>query len=150
VHRALDRAALHPGLLELEIHERTGRRTWERGAWRLRELRAMGVQVALDDFGAADTNLAQLRELPLDALKIDRAFVARIDAGSRRSADLELLRAMITLGRGLGLTVVAEGVETATQRDHLRALACDEAQGFLYAPARPADEAFAHVAALPN
>jgi EAL domain-containing protein (putative c-di-GMP-specific phosphodiesterase class I) len=150
VHRALDRAALHPGLLELEIHERTGRRTWERGAGRLRELRAMGVQVALDDFGAADTNLAQLRELPLDALKIDRAFVARIDAGSRRSADLELLRAMITLGRGLGLTVVAEGVETATQRDHLRALACDEAQGFLYAPARPADEAFAHVAALPN
>ncbi len=150
VHRSLDRAALHPGLLELEIHERTGRRTWERGAGRLRDLRAMGVQVALDDFGAADTNLAQLRELPLDTLKIDRAFVARIDAGSRRSADLELLRAMITLGRGLGLTVVAEGVETATQRDHLRDLACDEAQGFLYAPARPADEAFAPANALPN
>lgn len=150
VHRALDRASLHPGLLELEIHERTGRRTWERGAGRLRELRAMGVQVALDDFGAADTNLAQLRELPLDTLKIDRAFVARIDAGSRRSADLELLRAMITLGRGLGLTVVAEGVETASQRDHLRDLACDEAQGFLYAPARPADEAFAPATSLPN
>jgi PAS domain S-box-containing protein/diguanylate cyclase (GGDEF)-like protein len=150
VHRALDRASLHPGLLELEIHERTGRRTWERGAGRLRELRAMGVHVALDDFGAADTNLSQLRELPLDALKIDRAFVARIETGSRRSADLELLRAMITLGRGLGLTVVAEGVETAVQRDHLRDLACDEAQGFLYAPARPADEAFPAVAALPN
>ena len=147
VHRALDRAALHPGLLELEIHERTGRRTWERCAGRLRELRAMGVQVALDDFGVADTNLAQLRELPLDALKIDRAFVARIDAGSRRSADVELLRAMITLGQGLGLTVVAEGVETVTQRDQLRSLACDEAQGFLYAPARPADEA---VPTLPN
>ncbi len=150
VHRALDRASLHPGLLELEIHERTGRRTWERGAGRLRELRAMGVQVALDDFGAAETNLAQLRELPLDALKIDRTFVARIDAGSRRSSDLELLRAMITLGRGLGLTVVAEGVETASQRDHLRELACDEAQGFLYAPARPADEAFAPSAGMPN
>ncbi len=150
VHRALDRASLHPGLLELEIHERTGRRTWERGAGRLRELRAMGVQVALDDFGAADTNLAQLRDLPLDSLKIDRAFVARIGGGSHRSADLELLRAMITLGRALGLTVVAEGVETTAQRDHLRELACDEAQGFLYAPARPAEEAFAATPQLPN
>lgn len=146
VHRTLDRWSLHPGLIELEIHERTGRRTWERGAARLAELRSMGVQVALDDFGIADTNLAQLRELPLDALKIDRGFVARVGgaaAASSSARDRELLRGMIALGRGLGLTVVAEGVETEAQRDCLRELACDEGQGFLYAPARPADQVFA-------
>ncbi|MDF1523048.1 MAG: GGDEF domain-containing phosphodiesterase, partial [Trueperaceae bacterium] len=140
VSRALERWSLHPALLELEIHERTGSRTWERGASRLRELRSMGVQVALDDFGIADTNLAQLRDLPLDALKIDRVFVAATDGDGGRGG-VELLRAMIGLGRGLGLTVVAEGVETEDQRDRLRALACDEAQGFLYAAARPPETA---------
>ncbi len=140
VARTLDRWSLHPGLLELEIHERTGRRSWERAAGRLNELRSMGVQVALDDFGVADTNLAQLRELPLDALKIDRSFVARVGDGAQ-TTDLEMVRAMVALGRGLGLTVVAEGVETHAQRERLRSFDCHEAQGFLYAPARPAADA---------
>ncbi len=143
VRRTLTRFDLHPALIEIEIHEGTGTRVLERVTDQLRELRGLGVRLSLDDFGVADINLSLLRELPLDALKIDQSFIARVGEGAV-SADLEMLRAIVSLGRGLGLTVVAEGVETQAQRRRLQAFACEEAQGFLFAEARPAAEALSY------
>jgi diguanylate cyclase (GGDEF)-like protein/PAS domain S-box-containing protein len=133
VLRSLERAGVPPAMLELELHAGSDASALERSAPRLAALRAHGVRLALDDFGVGDTNLARLRELPIDVLKIDRSFVQRL-GGRSEPADLELLRAMVAIGRGLGLTVVAEGIETEEQRSRLRAIACDEGQGYLLAP----------------
>ena len=139
VGRTLERAAVAPASLELELHQGSDPRALARSVERLGELRRLGVRLAFDDFGVVDTNLAQLRELPLDVLKIDRTFVGRLsgEGGLGDPADLEVLRAMVALGRGLGLTVVAEGIETDFQRARLRAFACDEGQGFLFAAPSP-------------
>ncbi len=154
VLRALERSGVPPAMLELELHAGADANALTRCAPRLAALRARGVRLALDQFGAGDTNLARLRELPIDLLKIDRSFVQRLGgrgappdavgveepggpddpAGSSDLADLELLRAMVAIGRGLGLTVVAGGIETEAQRRRLRAIACDEGQGYLLAP----------------
>jgi len=151
VLHTLERAGVPPAMLELELHAGDDPGALLRCAPRLAALRARGVRVALDDFGVGDTNLARLRELPIDLLKIDRSFVQRLGGpaapvaaaaiggapvAAESPADLELVRAMVAIGRGLGLTVVAEGIETAEQRSWLRAMACDEGQGYLLA--RPA------------
>ncbi len=139
VARALERAGLAPGALELELHPGADAAAFERSVLRLAALRERGVRVALDDFGVGATNLARLRDLPIDMLKIDRSFVQRLGGkgAPEDPADLELLRAMVTIGRGLGLTVVAEGIETEQQRSRLRAIACDEGQGYLLAVPGP-------------
>jgi EAL domain-containing protein (putative c-di-GMP-specific phosphodiesterase class I) len=98
----------------------------------LRELRTMGVGVSLDDFGTGYTSMIQLQTLPVTTLKIDRAFVTGMLASRDDSAVTELL---IALGARLGLVVVAEGVETGHVLERLRALGCDQAQG--YHVARP-------------
>ena len=136
VGRTLERAAVPAGALELELHQHGDPRALARSAEQLASLRSLGVRLSFDDFGVVDTNLAQLRDLPLDVLKIDGSFVQRLGDGGAPGdpADLELLRAMVALGRGLGLTVVAEGVETDFQRARLHAFACDEGQGYLFAP----------------
>lgn len=140
VRRTLARAGVPAAALEFELHEDPGGHVLDRSIERLDLLRRHGLRLSLDDFGAVDTNLSRLRELPLDALKIDASFVQRIGVAERpgEPGDLELLRAMVALGRGLGLTVVAEGVETDFQRTRLHAFACEEAQGYLFA--RPAPE----------
>ena len=138
VRGALERWDLHPGLLELELHEATGVRALERGAEQLAAVRRYGVTVALDDFGVVATDFAQLRKLPIDALKIDRSFVARVGDGAD-PADVALLRAMVDIGHGLGLTVVAEGIETAAQRARVADMAVHEGQGFLFSQALPGD-----------
>ncbi len=100
----------------------------------LRCLRAAGVAVALDDFGTGYASLVHLRDFPADILKIDRSFVAGLpdDSDSQK-----IVRAIIALAHGLGKRVVAEGIETETQRDYLRRLGCDAAQGYLLGyPAR--------------
>ncbi len=135
---ALTRYDLHPGLLEIEINERTGTSTLEGAGQQLRELRGMGVHVALDDFGVAYSSLSQLRGMPLDGLKIDRSFVERL-GGRDAGEDVELVRAIIALGKSLRLTVTAEGIETKEQNSLLRTLACDEGQGFLFSQAVPAE-----------
>jgi len=139
VVRTVERAGLAPEALELELHPGADAVAFEQSLPRLAELRARGVRVALDDFGVGDTNLARLRDLPIDMLKIDRRFVQRLGShdAAEDPADLELLRAMVTIGRGLGLTVVAEGIETEQQRSRLRAIACDEGQGYLLAAPAP-------------
>jgi diguanylate cyclase (GGDEF)-like protein/PAS domain S-box-containing protein len=104
---------------------------------RLAQLRAMGVQVALDNFGTGYSSLAHLKAFNIDYLKLDRSFVRNLVADS---GDLALCEALIVMGHKLGLQVVAEGVENAPQHALLMATGCDYAQGFMYARALPAEE----------
>lgn len=97
----------------------------------LDEIRAMGVTIALDDFGVGYSSLRNLQRLPLDIVKIDRSFIADMGEQERSRA---LVAAVVSLGETLGLDVVAEGIETACQRDHLRSLGCPFGQGYLFAP----------------
>jgi predicted signal transduction protein with EAL and GGDEF domain len=101
----------------------------------LADLRAMGVGIAIDDFGTGYTSIGQLRNMPVDTLKIDRSFVASTEPAHR-----ELVALMIRAAHTFGLTVVAEGVEEPAQLERLRAQACDQAQGYLlYRPMRAED-----------
>jgi diguanylate cyclase (GGDEF)-like protein len=120
---------LPAGWLELEIPEHLLLDTRDSGAV-LRQLKAAGVRLTVDDFGSAGAALAMLRELPLDAMKIDRAFVRAIGVG--RGTDMAA--AIVHLGRALGLRVLAQGVHTTEQRAVLQSLGCDEYQGDLLSP----------------
>ncbi|MCM5557319.1 bifunctional diguanylate cyclase/phosphodiesterase [Pleomorphomonas sp. JP5] len=95
--------------------------------------RDAGIEIAIDDFGTGYSSLAYLRRFDIDTLKVDRSFVAELDG-----AGLDICEAIIVMAHRLGLQVVAEGVETERQRDILKSIGCDYAQGFLYAPALPA------------
>jgi len=102
---------------------------------RIEELHALGVRIALDDFGSGYSSLSYLQRFPLDKLKIDRSFVAAL--GHSANAGV-LLQAVIALGRALNLSVLVEGVETGEQRALLRLAGCDEMQGFLFGKPVPA------------
>jgi diguanylate cyclase (GGDEF)-like protein/PAS domain S-box-containing protein len=125
---------LAPGRLRLEITERLAMRDAAATTATLAALRALGVQVAIDDFGTGYSSLAYLKRFPVDVLKVDRAFVGGLGTNPE---DTAIVGAMIGLGRTLGLAVTAEGVETAAQVAHLRALGCTSAQGYYFA--RPLD-----------
>ncbi|MFM9433940.1 diguanylate cyclase (GGDEF)-like protein/PAS domain S-box-containing protein [Janthinobacterium sp. CG_23.3] len=104
---------------------------------RLRQFRAMGLQLALDDFGSGYFSLSCLRKFDIDCLKLDPSLVSQLKAGS---SDLALCEAIIAMAHKLGLEVVAEGVETLEQRDLLLAAGCDYAQGYVFAAALPAEQ----------
>ena len=113
----------------------------------LAKLRALGVRIAIDDFGTGFSSLSHLRHLPVDVLKVDRAFVADIEAAGTRGPRLgesaggaAIVSAVIGLARGLGLGVVAEGVEKQSQLDFLRREGCSHCQGYLVCPPLPAAE----------
>lgn len=135
VKAALARSRIAPSCLHLEITERMLMDQPERARSILREFRALGVVIAIDDFGTGYSSLSYLHSLDIDVLKIDRSFVSAM-LSDRRS--LELVRAIIGIGRSLELDVVAEGVETAAEAEALVNLGCDEAQGYYYA--RPQTE----------
>ena len=103
----------------------------------LRRIKELGILLALDDFGVKYSSLNYLRRLPIDVVKIDRIFVSDVTSSS---ASLSIVRAIINLAHDLGLTVTAEGVETEQQCEALLAMGCDDWQGFLCSPARPAHE----------
>jgi EAL domain-containing protein (putative c-di-GMP-specific phosphodiesterase class I) len=127
---ALRDADLPAAQLRLEITERLAMRDAVATAATLAALRDLGVQVAIDDFGTGYSSLAYLKRFPVDALKIDRSF---IDGLGESAEDAAIVGATTGLGRTLGLSITAEGVETAAQVGHLRALGCDLAQGYFFA-----------------
>ncbi len=138
VREVLRASGLEPRCLEFEVTETAAMLDHDRGAEVLAELRALGARVTLDDFGTGYASLAYLRDLSFDALKIDRAFVQRLGPGAR-PADDAILAAVVALGRGLDVRVVAEGVETSEQMRAVSAAGVDAVQGFLLARPAPAE-----------
>lgn len=124
-------------LLELEITERFTMDDPQRSISAFERLRALGVTLALDDFGTGYSSLTQLQQLPVNRLKIDRSFVSRLEEGGQHTA---LVNGIIGLAHGLGMTVVAEGVETEDQWHILADLGCDSFQGFFFAEPMRADD----------
>jgi diguanylate cyclase (GGDEF)-like protein/PAS domain S-box-containing protein len=135
VSSALDRHNLRASQFEIEITENTVLRHNNQSTKALRKLRSLGVGVAFDDFGTGFASLSLLQKYPLTRLKIDRSFIARVD---RKAGDAAIVKAVIAMARSLGLTVIAEGVETAEQEATLLSLDCDEAQGYRYGRPMPA------------
>ncbi len=131
---ALDEHGVPPELLTFEITESSVMANPERSLPILRELHATGIRLSVDDFGTGYSSLAYLRRLPIDEIKIDKSFVQGMVTDL---SDHAIVRAIIELGHSLGLRVVAEGVEEEAARDALRALTCDEMQGFLLARPMP-------------
>lgn len=105
---------------------------------RLHVLRRLGVSLALDDFGSTHASLSYLTQVPIDVLKLGPVFLADLRDDPRR---MVIARSVISMARELGIAVLAEGIETAGDRDLLRALGCELAQGYLWSPPVPADEA---------
>ena len=134
---ALSRSGLPPDRLVLEITESVVAGNLEVIQTTLGELRGLGVRIAIDDFGAGYSSLRYLKTLPVDILKIDRAFVNGL---GRTPRDGALADAIVTLGHSLGLATVAEGIENQTQRDHMHRAGCDLGQGFLFAAPMPLAE----------
>ena len=137
VHQVLLETGLSPARLELEITEGVLIGDFTRAVAMLRRLKHMGVRVAMDDFGTGYSSLSYLQSFPFDKIKIDRAFVANL-SHSQQSATI--IRAVIALSRGLGMPVVAEGVETEAQRAFLAAEGCDAIQGFLVGRPMPIED----------
>ncbi len=135
VENALERADLPPHLLTLELTESVLVASGERAEQQLAMLKDRGVKLALDDFGTGYASLAYLQRLPVDIVKIDRSFTAKIDSGA---ADLALLEGIVGLGKALGLQLVAEGIERVAQQGIVQGLGCHGAQGFHFGRPAPA------------
>ena len=135
IRHVLRSTGLEPSALELEITESSVMDRSETSLGVLQQLRSLGVRIVLDDFGTGYSSLAYLRQLPLDTIKVDRSFVTDLDV---RDPNVGIIRAVVSLAHGLGITVVAEGIETEEQARRLRELGCDMGQGYAWAhPAEP-------------
>jgi diguanylate cyclase (GGDEF)-like protein len=137
VRAALQEAALEPRFLEIELTESCVMSDPEESIAVLEELSRMGVLISVDDFGTGYSSMSYLRRFPIDKLKIDQSFVADMDTCAD---DASIVQAIVSLAHGLRLKVVAEGVETAEQLAALKALGCDQYQGYLFSPALPPKE----------
>ncbi len=125
--RVLRQTGLAPERLRVEITETALVRNPEAYARVLMGLRNLGVKLAMDDFGTGYSSLRQLADMPLDVLKIDRSFIMRMEDAPR---ERDIIRAVVAMGHLLGMTIVAEGIETEAQRDWLREMGCDHGQGY--------------------
>jgi EAL domain-containing protein (putative c-di-GMP-specific phosphodiesterase class I) len=123
--------------LELEVTESVLIGDFSRAVLMLRQLKALGIRIAMDDFGTGYSSLSYLQSFPFDKIKIDGSFVANLAQGNQSAA---IIRAVIGLGRGLDLPVMAEGVETREQREFLSSESCDEMQGYLIGRPRPIED----------
>ena len=130
------RAGLEPGRIELEITESSIVNDNVSTRLVLDELRRAGVRIALDDFGTGYSSMVQVRELPIDKLKLDRSFVAGLN-GERAEASRSIISSLLHLCSLMNLSVTAEGIETALELDVLRQLGCPSAQGYLFS--KPVD-----------
>lgn len=137
VESEMHAAGLAPHLLTIEVTEHTMFQNLVAALDVMRDLKSLGVRLALDDFGTGYNGLAQLQSYPLDCVKIDRCFVRDI---AHSPASKMICSSMIRLAHSLGLTVVAEGIESVDQAQVLRSLDCDELQGFYYGEAVCKDE----------
>ncbi|HJV34275.1 EAL domain-containing protein, partial [Geomonas sp.] len=136
VARAIEESSVAPSLIELEFTESVIMGKADRNVDALRALKEMGVQLAIDDFGTGYSSLSYLKHFPIDAIKIDRSFIAELDSNSD---DVAITEAIISLAHSLKLKVVAEGVENEAQLQFLRARHCDGAQGYYFAAPMPAE-----------
>ncbi len=130
----LKHSGLPPKRLELEITETLLLDKSDQVLATLHALRALGVRISMDDFGTGYSSLSYLRSFPFDKIKIDQSFVRDLDSNHGGQA---IVRSIISLGKGLGVTITAEGVETEAELSCLRAEGCHEGQGFLFSRARP-------------
>jgi diguanylate cyclase (GGDEF)-like protein/PAS domain S-box-containing protein len=137
VRAILSETGLESRYLELELTESVLMEDAESMAAVLQELKAMGVHLAVDDFGTRYSSLSYLRRFPFDALKIDQSFVNQISSDPDESA---MVSAIINMGKSLKHMVIAEGIETQQQSAYLKAHSCEEGQGFLFSPPLPATE----------
>jgi EAL domain-containing protein (putative c-di-GMP-specific phosphodiesterase class I) len=133
----LQETQLAPEHLELEITESSIMKDPDSSVTLLQELKKTGISIAIDDFGTGHSSLHCLKQLPLDTLKVDRSFVMNI---IKNENDTAIAKAIIAMAKNLNLKVVAEGVEDEEQFALLRALGCDEIQGYLFSPPLPAHE----------
>jgi diguanylate cyclase (GGDEF)-like protein/PAS domain S-box-containing protein len=138
VAAALTASGLPPAALVLELTESAIMQQPERSAQMFRELGGLGVRLAIDDFGTGYSSLSYLQQLPASILKIDRSFLTPLDRGHPEGSTL--IRGIIGLANGLGLTTVAEGIETEEQAELLEGLGCAYGQGLLFAPPLAASE----------
>jgi len=134
LHEILFETGLSPGRLELEITETALIHDLPRALATLRRVKMLGVRIAMDDFGTGYSSLSNLRAFPFDKIKIDGSFIKSVNINEQAAT---IVRAVLGLGRGLKLPVLAEGVETAAELEFLEKELCDEAQGYLLG--RPAD-----------
>ncbi|MEA2941839.1 MAG: hypothetical protein QOD09_2368 [Bradyrhizobium sp.] len=137
LHQILLETGLPPSRLEIEITETALVRDFNRALTTLRLIKALGIRIAMDDFGTGYSSLSNLRAFPFDKIKIDGSFIKSVNTNDQAAT---IVRAVLGLGRGLGLPVLAEGVETKAELDFLQQELCDIAQGYLLGrPAAIAD-----------
>jgi EAL domain-containing protein (putative c-di-GMP-specific phosphodiesterase class I) len=146
IESILQETGMEPARLKLEITESAFLGDVLAAQFTLRRVQAMGIQWSLDDFGTGYSSLAYLHRLKVDTVKVDRSFVNRIGGEEGGS---EMVRAIVALAHNLEMDVVAEGVETLHQLEHLRSLGCEMAQGYFFSKPVPAAEAGRLVSAQP-
>ncbi|MEW8692882.1 MAG: EAL domain-containing protein [Candidatus Thiodiazotropha endolucinida] len=129
VHQILDETGLPAKHLTLEVTERFMMSKTREGVEQLKALQSSGIEIAIDDFGTGYSSMSQLKQLPINKLKIDKSFIRDIPVDSD---DMAISEAVIALGKALNMKVIAEGVETEAQSDFLKEKGCEEAQGYLY------------------
>jgi EAL domain-containing protein (putative c-di-GMP-specific phosphodiesterase class I) len=127
-------------MLELELTERVIMRDVEETRTKLQALKAIGVKISVDDFGTGYSSMSYLKRFPLDTLKIDRSFVKDLESDPN---DESIIRAIVAMSKGLGLTTIAEGVENEQQRELLSRIGCDLMQGYLISRPLPAEQVVA-------
>ena len=123
-------------LLQLEVTESMVMQNVDRGIRVLDAIQSRGVRLAIDDFGTGYSSMSLMKQFPIDTIKIDRSFVRELEVNDE---DRAIANAIICMGKALGLTVVAEGVETEGQDEFLSKSLCDELQGYLFSKPVPAD-----------
>jgi EAL domain-containing protein (putative c-di-GMP-specific phosphodiesterase class I) len=133
---------LDPGNLKLELTETFLIHETEETLQTLRELKAMGLHLYIDDFGAGYASLRYLKSFPLDGIKLDQSLIRQLPHNTN---DAAIVEAVISLGKALGMQVIAEGVETQEQVDFLVEHGCDAMQGYWLAPPLPANESAQHM-----
>jgi EAL domain-containing protein (putative c-di-GMP-specific phosphodiesterase class I) len=138
VQNILVRTGLNPKRLRLEVTENTVMENSEIAANVLDELSSLGISLSTDDFGTGYSSLSYLHQFPFSRIKVDRSFIGKMDTDQKSEA---IVKTILSLGKNLGIEVVAEGIENETQREKLRLLGCGLGQGYLFS--KPVNETFA-------